>query len=76
MGFIRRRLTLNVNQDYFSKTIGQVKRVMLTYGPTGKSRGTATIVFHRPESGAQAAKQLNGVKVDNRAMKVRTNNDR
>lgn len=43
---------------------------MLTYGPTGRSRGTATIVFAKPGSAAQAAHELNGVKVDNRAMKV------
>ena len=44
---------------------------MLTYGPSGRSRGTATIVFAKPGSAAQAAHELNGVKVDNRAMKVR-----
>lgn len=43
---------------------------MLTYGPSGRSRGTATIVFAKPGSAAQAARELNGVKVDNRAMKV------
>ena len=41
-----------------------------TYGPSGRSRGTATIVFAKPGSAAQAARDLNGVKVDNRAMKV------
>jgi THO complex subunit 4 len=44
---------------------------MLTYGPTGRSRGTATIIFVKAGSAAQAAHELNGVKVDNRAMKVR-----
>jgi THO complex subunit 4 len=44
---------------------------MLTYGPNGRSRGTATIVFAKSGSAAQAARELNGVKVDNRAMKVR-----
>jgi THO complex subunit 4 len=43
---------------------------MLTYGPNGRSRGVATIVFAKPGSAADAAKQLNGVKVDNRAMKA------
>lgn len=57
-------------QDYFSKSVGAVKKVMLTYGPSGRSRGTATIVFAKPGSAAQAARDLNGVKVDNRAMKV------
>jgi THO complex subunit 4 len=63
-------LTWKFAQDYFSKSVGAVKKVMLTYGPTGRSRGTATIVFAKPGSAAQAAHELNGVKVDNRAMKV------
>lgn len=57
-------------QDYFGKTVGSVKRVMLTYGPSGRSRGIATIIFGKPGSAADAASQLNGVKVDNKAMKV------
>jgi THO complex subunit 4 len=60
-----------VIQDYFGKTIGHIKRVTLTYGPTGRSRGVATIIFSDPTAGANAAKQLDGVKVDNRAMRVR-----
>ena len=63
-------LTRKFVQDYFSKSVGAVKKVMLTYGPSGRSRGTATIVFAKPGSAAQAARELNGVKVDNRAMKV------
>jgi len=50
--------------------VGAVKKVMLTYGPTGRSRGTATIIFAKAGSAAQAAHELNGVKVDNRAMKI------
>jgi len=42
----------------------------LTYGPNGQSRGIATIFFRDPGSAAQAASSLNGVKVDNRPMKV------
>lgn len=57
-------------QDYFGKTVGSVKRVMLTYGPQGRSRGIATIIFSKPGSAADAAKSLNGVKVDNKSMKV------
>ena len=57
-------------QDYFGKTIGYTKRVFLTYGPTGKSRGVATIIFSDPKAAAKAAAQLDGVKVDNRAMRV------
>ncbi|KAK6432814.1 RNA-binding RNA annealing protein [Oleoguttula sp. CCFEE 5521] len=43
---------------------------MLTYGPNGRSRGIATIVFSNPGSASKAAQELNGVKVDNRAMKI------
>lgn len=50
--------------------IGPIKTCFLTYGPNGQSRGIATIVFNKPGSAVQAATQLNGVKVDNRPMKV------
>lgn len=43
---------------------------MLTYGPTGQSKGVATITFARSGGAIEAAKQLDGVKVDNRAMKA------
>lgn len=58
------------DQDYFGKTVGFVKKVLLTYGPNGRSRGVATITFGSPAAAASAAKQLDGVKVDNKAMKV------
>lgn len=57
-------------QDYFSQTIGFVKKVLLTYGPSGRSRGVATIIFRAGDAGQKAVKQLDGVKVDNRPMKV------
>ncbi|KAM0717217.1 hypothetical protein Q7P37_007069 [Cladosporium fusiforme] len=57
-------------KDYFSKSVGAVKKVMLTYGPNGRSRGTATIIFSKPGSAEKAARELNGVKVDNRAMRI------
>ncbi|OCK80624.1 hypothetical protein K432DRAFT_327907 [Lepidopterella palustris CBS 459.81] len=57
-------------KEYFTKTIGPVKKVLLTYGPTGQSRGVATIIFSKPASAAEAAKALDGVKVDNRPMKI------
>lgn len=69
--FITQKSTdIGVIQDYFGKTIAPVKRVFLTYGPSGKSLGVATIIFADPAAGPKAAKQLDGVKVDNRAMKV------
>ncbi|EON61514.1 hypothetical protein W97_00729 [Coniosporium apollinis CBS 100218] len=56
--------------DYFGKTIGPVKKVLLTYGPNGQSRGVATIIFSKSSDAAKAAQQLNGIKVDNRPMKI------
>ena len=57
-------------QEYFSASIGQAKRAMLTYGPQGRSRGIATIIFSEASAAPKAAKQLDGVKVDNKPMKV------
>ena len=69
--FQQKRTDIRMIQDYFGKTVGSVKKVLLTYGPEGRSRGIAQITFSSPTSGNQAAKQLDGVKVDNRPMKVR-----
>jgi len=57
-------------KDYFNKTIGPVKKALLTYGPNGQSRGISTIIFVKPGSAAEAAKALDGVKVDGRPMKI------
>ena len=57
-------------QDYFGQTIGHVKKALLTYGPNGRSRGTATIIFRNGDAGQKAVKQLDGVKVDSKPMKV------
>lgn len=45
---------------------------MLTYGPNGTSRGIASIIFGKPDTAAKAAKELNGLLVDGKPMKVRT----
>lgn len=58
-------------QEYFATTIGPVKKVILNYNKTGRSVGIATIVFHKATSAADAAKQLDTVKIDGRPMKVR-----
>jgi len=57
-------------KEYFSTTVGSVKKVLLSYGPNGKSRGVATISFSRTDSAAKAAKELDGLKVDSRPMKI------
>ncbi|KAE9985653.1 hypothetical protein EG328_007067 [Venturia inaequalis] len=53
-------------KDYFSQTVGAVKKIELSYGPTGKSRGIATLTFAKPAAATQAAKELDGLKVDQR----------
>ncbi|KAL4740884.1 hypothetical protein BDV11DRAFT_203865 [Aspergillus similis] len=57
-------------KEYFSKSAGPVKRVMLTYNQNGTSRGIASIVFREPDTAAKAAKELNGLLVDGRPMKI------
>ncbi|KAF2813314.1 RNA-binding domain-containing protein [Mytilinidion resinicola] len=57
-------------KEYFIKTVGPVKKVIITYGPNGVSRGIAAITFAKATAAAEAAKSLNGVKVDNRPMKI------
>jgi len=57
-------------KEYFAKTIGPVKRVELSYGPGGASRGIATIMFVRPDSAAKAVTTCNGIPVDGRPIKV------
>lgn len=47
---------------------------MLTYGPNGSSRGIASIIFSKPDTAAKAARELNGLLVDGKPMKVRTSN--
>lgn len=44
---------------------------MLTYNQNGSSRGVATIIFSKADTALKAAKELNGLHVDGRPMKVR-----
>jgi len=68
----RSRLTFACVQDFFAKAVGHVKKVLLAYGPNGRSRGEATVTFSKTDSAAKAHKDYNGVNVDNRPMKVLT----
>ena len=43
---------------------------MLTYNQNGTSRGIASIQFNRADTAAKATKELNGLLVDGRPMKV------
>ncbi|KAJ5980669.1 mRNA export protein mlo3 [Penicillium waksmanii] len=57
-------------KEYFTKSAGPVKKVMLTYNQNGSSRGIASIIFGRADTAAKAAKELNGLHVDGRPMKI------
>jgi len=57
-------------KEYFSKSVGQVKKVSLQYNQNGQSRGIADISFNKPGVAAKAAKELNGMLVDKRPMKI------
>ncbi|KXT08735.1 hypothetical protein AC579_7082 [Pseudocercospora musae] len=56
-------------KEYFSSSVAPVKRVIVNYGPNGRSRGSATVFFSKPTA-AQDAVRLDGTKVDGRAMRV------
>ncbi len=43
---------------------------MLQYGPNGRSLGSATIIFNKHEQALKATNALNGVKIDNRPVRV------
>ncbi|KAK3397305.1 hypothetical protein B0T20DRAFT_254416 [Sordaria brevicollis] len=57
-------------KEYFQQAIGQVKRVELSYGPGGASRGIAHITFHHADGATKAYNALNGLLIDNRPVKV------
>ncbi|EFX03773.1 RNA annealing protein [Grosmannia clavigera kw1407] len=57
-------------KDYFNQAVGQVKRVELSYGPGGVSRGIATVIFHHADGASKAFTELNGLLIDNRPVKV------
>lgn len=43
---------------------------MLTYNQNGTSRGIASIIFNKADTAAKATKELNGLLVDGRPMKI------
>lgn len=42
----------------------------MQYGPTGKSLGTATIVFNKADQAQKASTALQGVKIDDKLVRV------
>ncbi|EPY52952.1 RNA binding protein Mlo3 [Schizosaccharomyces cryophilus OY26] len=58
-------------RELFVKSIGPCKRVSLAYGPNGRSKGIATVIFSRPGDATRAYEQYEGRVVDGtRKMKV------
>lgn len=43
---------------------------MLQYGANGKSLGSATVIFYKAEQATKAMAALQGVKIDNRPIRV------
>lgn len=59
-----------IHQDYFGTAVAPVRSVLVNYGPNGKSRGSASIIFSDSTAAARALADLNGVRVDNRTLKI------
>ncbi|KAK3387116.1 hypothetical protein B0H63DRAFT_469229 [Podospora didyma] len=57
-------------KEYFQQSVGQVKKVEISYGPGGVSRGIAHVTFHNADGASKAFSTLNGILVDNRPVKV------
>ncbi|KAJ9149264.1 mRNA export protein mlo3 [Pleurostoma richardsiae] len=57
-------------KEYFQTAVGQVKKVELSYGPGGVSRGIASVIFHHADGASKAFQKLNGLLIDNRPVKV------
>ncbi|KAJ4301895.1 RNA-binding RNA annealing protein [Kalmusia sp. IMI 367209] len=64
--------SLLLPQEYFATVVnvGRPRRVLLQYGPNGKSLGSATVIFNRADQAAKASTALQGVKIDNRPIRV------
>lgn len=52
------------------KQVGPIRRVELSYGPGGISRGVANITFVRAESAIKAVDECNNVAIDGKPIKV------
>lgn len=42
----------------------------MQYGPNGRSLGSATIIWNKHDQAVQATNKLNGVRIDNRPVRV------
>ncbi|GIZ41463.1 hypothetical protein CKM354_000476600 [Cercospora kikuchii] len=62
-------VTETLIKDYFGQSVAPVKKVILNYGPNGRSRGSATVLFSKPTAAAEAV-QLDGTVVDGKKMRI------
>ncbi|KAL1599642.1 RNA-binding RNA annealing protein [Paraconiothyrium brasiliense] len=62
----------NQLKEYFNTVVnvGKPRRVLLQYGPNGKSLGSATVIFNKSEQAIKATSALQGVKIDNKPIRV------
>ncbi|KAF1970316.1 hypothetical protein BU23DRAFT_214226 [Bimuria novae-zelandiae CBS 107.79] len=62
----------NQLKEYFVTVVnvGRPRRVLLQYGPNGKSLGSATVIFNKAEQAIKATNALQGVKIDNKPIRV------
>ncbi|KAI3327766.1 RNA recognition domain-containing protein [Xylariaceae sp. AK1471] len=57
-------------KEYFTTSVGPIKRVELSYGPNSVSRGIATVTFFKADGASKAFNVLNGILVDKRPIKI------
>ncbi|KAF1946087.1 hypothetical protein EJ02DRAFT_336885 [Clathrospora elynae] len=59
-------------QEYFSSAVnvGRPKKVIVQYGPNGRSIGSAMVIFNKHDQAAKATTALDGVKIDGRLVRV------
>jgi len=50
--------------------VGAIKKVDISYGFNGQSRGIANVTFARPDGASKAFQVLNGLLVDNKPIKI------
>jgi len=57
-------------KEYFMKQVGPIRKVEISYGPGGISRGVANITFVRAESAIKAVDECNNVAIDGKPIKI------